>query len=351
MKRIKRIKRIKNEFKVKDMAHNMHPGYISRDVKTLLYAGKSKHSKIHHFFINVGTIFRVRQSAGNIFIIIPFLLLYIKYIKNNNIIKYGTSETLRKEYHISIHRNIHKSILNISDDEFGYYLAGLIEGDGYFSLQNQIIITFNIKDASLAYLIKKRLTFGNIYKIKDKNAINLIISNKKGILKVLSLINGKLRFLNKLEQFNNLILKYKYTINTINLLDQSNLLDNFWFCGFSEADASFQIKIINRKTRKKPEIRLNFQIDQKTDYILLIIKNLFGGYIGFRKSQKSYYYGSTNFINANKLIKYFDKYHLQSTKYTSFIKWRKVYQFIQEKHHLKEKGINKIMNIKKNLNN
>ena len=227
MKRIKRIKRIKNEFKVKDMAHNMHPGYISRDVKTLLYAGKSKHSKIHHFFINVGTIFRVRQSAGNIFIIIPFLLLYIKYIKNNNIIKYGTSETLRKEYHISIHRNIHKSILNISDDEFGYYLAGLIEGDGYFSLQNQIIITFNIKDASLAYLIKKRLTFGNIYKIKDKNAINLIISNKKGILKVLSLINGKLRFLNKLEQFNNLILKYKYTINTINLLDQSNLLDNF----------------------------------------------------------------------------------------------------------------------------
>ena len=33
--------------------------------------------------------------------------------------------------------------------------------------------------------------------------------------------------------------------------------------GFSDADASFQIKIIKRINRNKPEIRLNYQIDQK----------------------------------------------------------------------------------------
>jgi hypothetical protein len=197
-----------------------HPYIVFRVVKTLQYAGKSNKIKIHHFFINVGTIFNLRQSAGNIFLIIPFLY-------NNKKKKYGTSETLRKEYHISVHRNTHKSILDFSDEELGYYLAGLIESDGYLSLQNQVIITFNIKDKSLAYKIKKRLTFGNIYKIKEKEAINLIISNNKGVFKILYLINGKLRLLNKLEQFNNLILKYKYNINNINKLDKSNLLDNF----------------------------------------------------------------------------------------------------------------------------
>lgn len=54
--------------------------------------------------------------------------------------------------------------------------------------------------------------------------------------------------------------------------------------GFADADASFQIKIIDRINRIKPEIRLNFQIDQKNKDILILIKNYLGGNIGYRSS-------------------------------------------------------------------
>lgn len=52
------------------------------------------------------------------------------------------------------------------DDEFGHYLAGLMDGDGYFG--PSIRLCFNIQDIPLANYIKKRLGFGKIYEIKGK---------------------------------------------------------------------------------------------------------------------------------------------------------------------------------------
>jgi hypothetical protein len=53
--------------------------------------------------------------------------------------------------------------------------------------------------------------------------------------------------------------------------NNSNDLDNYWISGFAEGDASFQIKVVNKANRIKPEIRLRFQADQKTNYILLLV--------------------------------------------------------------------------------
>jgi len=90
--------------------------------------------------------------------------------------------------------------------------------------------------------------------------------------------------------------------------------------GFADADASFQIKIIERINRIKPEIRLNFQIDQKNKDILVLIKNYLGGNIGYRLSQDTYYYGSTSFGSAKKVINYFDEYTLLSSKFINYLK-------------------------------
>jgi len=70
----------------------------------------------------------------------------------------------------------------------------------------------------------------------------------------------------------------------------------------------------------KPEIRLNFQIDQKEINILLRIKEVFGGNIGYRKSPDTYYYGSTSFGSAKRVIKYFDTFHLQSSKHLNYLR-------------------------------
>ena len=53
-----------------------------------------------------------------------------------------------------------------SDEEFGFYLAGLFSSDGIFS-EKQLEITFHSSDISLAYYIKKKIGFGYINKVKN----------------------------------------------------------------------------------------------------------------------------------------------------------------------------------------
>jgi len=321
----------------------------------LLYAGKASISSFKYsLFIDiVKKLKQWSQSAGNTFIL-----------------NSGTSETIRDNSenikNISIHVPTHLKPLN--DEQFGHYLAGLIDGDGHFSFQQQLVIVFSSLDVQLAYYIKKIIGFGRVKKVNNKNAYLYIISNKDGIIKAINLINGKLRTFNKFNQvINNILAHSKYTEQDINFeMNKSNDFNNHWIAGFSDADASFQIKIVeasSRVNKPRPEIRLNFQIDPpraiasldgagpgKDKDVLLLIKDVFGGNLGHRKSQDSYYYGSTSFGSAKKVINYFDTFHLQSRKHINYLKWRKAYIIIQEKGHLTESGIDKITKLKNSMN-
>lgn len=244
-----------------------------------------------------------------------------------------------------------------TNTELGHYLAGLIDGDGYID-KYTIKITFYILDLPLAIYLTKVLGFGSIYKVKDKNAYDLRINSIIGFIKILKLINGKLRNPKKLNQILRLIETNKgktyfsefkdFKLNT------SNNLDNYWLAGFSDADASFQIKILNRriknKTVKRTEIRLGFQVDQKTSYLLELIKEYLGGSIGYRKKQDTYYYSSVSFKNAQKVVNYFDKYNLLSSKHLNYLKWRSAFELIQKKEHTTLLGQQKIKQIKGNMN-
>ena len=282
------------------------------------------------------------QSAGN------FALFFDE----------SSSETLRDKSvlpiiskKISVHVPTHSKPL--IDTDFGHYLAGLIDGDGHFSKTPQLVIVFNQSDAFLAYYIKSKLGYGNIYKVKNKKAVILVISKYAGIYKVLELINGKVRSNKKLNQINNNILSNP-KFNKFPPFNKNNdeNLNNHWLAGFSDADASFQIKLIYRQGEgnQKTEVRLNFQIDQKEKDLLFLIKNFLGGNIGYRKSQDTYYYGSTSFGSAIKVINYFDEFHLLSSKYVNFLKWRKTYILIQNKEHLTASGIAKITKLKATMN-
>jgi len=170
--------------------------------------------------------------------------------------------------------------------------------------------------------------------------------------KVINLINGKIRAESKFDQITNNILNHDNYIEfrkTISLKLNSNKdLKNHWLAGFSDANANFQIKVLNRSN--KIEVRLNFQIDQKKDNILLLIKELFGGNIGYRKNQDTYYYGSTSFGSAKKVINYFDYFHLLSNKHINYLKWRKAYLIIQNRNHLTKEGIENIIKLKNTMN-
>ncbi len=231
---------------------------------------------------------------------------------------------------------------------FGYYLAGLIDGDGHISTIRQIVIVFALQDVSLAYYIKSQLRCGTVRKVKDKNAVLFVISSLQGFIKVINLINGKLRTTAKVERVQSLLKTLPNYKDFYFSGDVSLDLENWWFAGFCDADASFQIKVLTRFDRK--EVRLNLQIDQKTDYLLKLIKHRYNGYIGYRKPNDTYYYGSTSFANAYNLIAYFDVYSLQSSKYISYKKWRTCYRLISQNKHLDETGLKQIIALKENLN-
>lgn len=146
----------------------------------------------------------------------------------------GSSETIRGEIvnnvkaaptHVPVH-------LRPGDDiAFGHYLAGLIDGDGHFSVQQQLVIAFSGFDSPLAHYIKFRLGFGRIYEVKNKNALILVVSAYAGMEKVIRLINGKLRTAHRYNQVVNNILHHpryaavkRELIFTMNL-DQS--LENY----------------------------------------------------------------------------------------------------------------------------
>jgi hypothetical protein len=311
----------------------------------LLFSGKTSIFSFKYSILN-DIVKKLKQwsiSVGNI----------ITFNKCNG----GTSETLRDETvvqtenvkPISVHVPTHLKPLN--DHQFGHYLAGLIDGDGHFSRQQQLVIAFHSLDASLAYYLKKRLGFGNIKKVKNKNAFLLVIAARKGLEKVINLINGKIRTENKFNQIWNNILNnvnFKQFEKSLNFsINKNKDLKNYWLAGFADADASFQIKVIKSS---KTEIRLNFQIDQKTSPVLLLIKEFIGGNIGFRKNQDRYYYGSTSFGSAKNVINYFDYFHLLSSKHINYLKWRKAYLIIQNKNHLNKVGIERIIKYKNTMN-
>ena len=314
-----------------------HPEVTLLGLLTLLYAGTTLLNS-SKYSINNDIVKKLEQkskSAGNIL--------------------NRTSETLRdgivvnSENLKNISDHVAKHSKPISDHQLGHYLAGLIDGDGHFSSAQQLIIVFNSNDGFLAYYIKDKLGFGQVKKVKNKNAYLFIVSNKQGLLRIINLINNKLRTEHIFNQLINNILKNKNYIEIKNIPFSLNLTDNFnnyWLAGFSDADASFQIKFIKRIESKHAEVRLNYQIEQKKKDILILIKDYIGGNIGYRKSQDTYYYGSTSFASAKKLINYFDEFNLQSRKHINFLRFRKIYRLIQNREHFTEKGLAKILKLK-----
>lgn len=303
--------------------------------KILLYAGNSWISS-PLAFIALGTIYFCQKylsglSAGNFY----FSSNATAVVKNT----YSKFITLPS---ISEHTGKHKP--ELTKKEFGYFLAGLIEGDGWFG-KKQLHIIFAENDVSLAYYIKKRIGYGNIYKIKNKKAIRYICKNKNGLSDILSLVNGK--FVSKY--------KYQQLINhnyseyfNITILPPSNTLslDNYWLSGFSQADGCFHISVIKSKTHKTGySVRLEYSLKQKDDLPLKLLYNK------LKKGNISQYnsgiwcYKSSGFYTAYDLIGYFDRFNLFAEKYKDYLKFRKVYMLITQGRHLENKGIKKIISI------
>ena len=240
------------------------------------------------------------------------------------------------------------------NESFGYYLAGLIEGDGYIGSRS-LEIAFHVSDSQLGYYIKKRIGYGNVNKYSHTNkAVRYTVYHREGIYKILNLVNGKFFTHYKNEQIRKYLKTQKIEFNLLPSLYElypNNseiwkkwILNNYWLCGFTDADGSFTIHMSKSKTHKLGyNLKLEYKIVQKNEDIVLGLKSTFGGHsyndgLVFR-------YRFASLKEQHKVIDYFDKYQLNSSKYIRYLKWRKCYRLYLEKQHLNSVGVQKILNI------
>jgi hypothetical protein len=304
--------------------------------KILLYAGNSLVSS-PLVLIALGIIYLLHkkimrgQSAGNL----GFSTKTTPATKN-------TYDNYTKLYRISDHVANHKT--NLTDEQLGFFLAGLIEGDGWFG-KKQLYIIFSQTDTSLAYYIKKRIGYGNVCNIKHKKAVKYICKHEKGLCVILSLINGKLVSNSKYEQ----LIKHNYAehFNIVILPALNSLsLDNYWLGGFTQANGCFHINVVKSKTSKSGyTVILEYSLKQNDNLPLKLLHGILKTGNLSQNSTGIWCYKTAEFKTAYDLINYFDKFNLFAGKYVEYLKFRKVYIKITQGKHLEEKGINKIISI------
>jgi hypothetical protein len=112
-----------------------------------------------------------------------------------------------------------------------------------WELNPRIVFTSHSNNIGLYALLHSELEGIGRFQFTGSNTLRYIIGDVEGIKFIINLINGKLRT-PKNQTFNKLIefMNTKYSLNIAeSLLDKSDLADNSWFAGFTEADGHFGV--------------------------------------------------------------------------------------------------------------
>lgn len=268
--------------------------------------------------------------------------------------------------------------LNLSiDPSFNSYLAGLFEGDGHIWIQKKdrvytkrhnprFFITFHIKDAPLANKLLSLLQYGHIaYKPKN-NACVLTVSEIKGLVNIINLINGELRT-PKINQVHLLIdwLRNNHKLNIDKLpIKVGNLNQDRWLAGFIDADGSFSIqhtKTDNGALKNKISCRLRVEqrmLDPITDVsyhsILLNISEFLGCNLLTRKqlatAREYYILTASSKKSLSIIISYLSAFPLLSSKFLDYQDCKIAAELIIKDLHLSNESKTSIDFLKSNMN-
>ncbi len=127
----------------------------------------------------------------------------------------------------------------------------------------------------------------------------------------------------------------------------------YYLAGFADGEGSFNVSFRPRQDYKLPwKISLCFNISQKDKVILALFKHHLG--CGTLRSRPDgvWYYEVNNF-NAiwEKIIPFFKRYRfLSAKKKRDFSKFCQIAEIVKKGEHLKDEGIRKILEIRREMN-
>jgi len=285
-----------------------------------------------------------------------------------------------------------------SNSQLGSYLAGLIEGDGTFAVHDKkstakkdspmIIIVFKKADLPLAEFLQSITNCGCVLIKADRGYVLWQIHDFIGVYTIVTLINGYMRtpkieaLKRTIDWFNEYIANNqnsklpstKHILSKINPLevkamDNSPIDSNPWLSGFSDADSNFSINIHKRSNKNSTRVQLFYRLEIRQTYHKLnnegeqvsffSIMSKVASYLGSNVLSRSRIIGEKQYysfilmahnqISLNKIIDYFSRFPLLSSKYLDYKAWAYVLE-LQKANPRTTLYLEEAINIRKDFN-
>jgi hypothetical protein len=216
-------------------------------------------------------------------------------------------------------------IFSEDDIKFNSWLAGFIDGDGYFYVEKEgHCCNLQLKQAEwnihLLELLKSKLG-GGIYRVKEtKNTYVYHLAQRDAMINLAHCINGYVRTTSRSSQFKNMCQVYNIThIEPIELKPSSN-----YFAGFVDADGS--IFLNNKKAKESgSSASIRIEISAKFESDLSEFHKTFGGNLGYNKAASCH----TWTIQATKDVMFAEQSFGQNLKSNKLIRSSLIRLFYQ----------------------
>ena len=227
-----------------------------------------------------------------------------------------------------------------SETEFGYFLAGLVDADGYFTKTGGLSLSFHNHDLPVALTLRKILG-GSLYKYKKVRALSLNSATQASRQLIYRLLHDKLQIKHKIDHFNT-----RFASKLTQICQGEKLsLNNHYMAGFLQGDGSFQIKIKPPHARsKKHQVELRIDFELKHRDLLEKIQAVFG--LGFRAKRHTYTLSSVNLTHAQTWATYLSNYQPMGASLRLSLIWSHALSLVLKKAHLTESGLDQVRQLK-----
>ena len=218
-----------------------------------------------------------------------------------------------------------KKDINLSDNKFSQWLAGVIDGDGCFQVSKKgyasLEIIMETRDKHCLYLIKQK--FGGSVKVKSNvNWLRYRLHHKKGLILLVDKVNGFLRNPARILQLGKICDIYNISAKPCETLTY----DSAWLSGFFDSDGSIYINILSSQ--------VFITASQKNRFILDDLVDLYGGTIYPMVKVGAFKWTVFRKDEITKLIEYFNMNPLKSAKQKRLKLLDKYYSLRNQKAHL-----------------
>ena len=255
------------------------------------------------------------NSISKLFVLNKHVLAYLK--KPNPVLLLPSPLLLNNNYCLVFSRKMSTSIhtnsldnndtYNLKNLAFKEWLAGLIDGDGYFLLSkngyNSCEITMDARNKKVLYLIQ-HMYGGRVKQVSNALAFKYKLRNRAGLIALISDVNGLIRNPTRLLQINKLCVKFNIELKYPNNL----IFNNGWLSGFIDSDGSIYYN--------EASGQVFIGISQKNRYLLEPLIHIYGGRVDISSPKidafKYVIYRKAELFNL--IENYFSKYPLRTEK-------------------------------------